>query len=292
MSSTDLPRAAHAWSLSSPPARYPSQSTRRPTNPAFHTKSQSDSINPCSIRPLPSSATSSSSTSTTNPLLPHTIPALPSKHSDLSVSLISSFPHHSLFQLHSPTQKSGMYSTPEERSPSRLNSSFRVTDQSSSRPTIEQIAMGLHVSRTPHLRPLGSSRYTYSQRSAPHSTASAPHHRPPSSPVTLPPPPARSSLKKPSTGSSTSSPALSPHFSPSASSTTVTSMTPSAQSPRSPLSLKARMARLLHGSKSALAPTTAQSTPRDSINLAMPKKAVRFTTEDVDNESTCSGPGT
>ncbi|KAG1739972.1 hypothetical protein EDB19DRAFT_1895379 [Suillus lakei] len=47
-----------------------------------------------------------------------------------------------------------MYSTPEERNPyvhSRIHARYRDS-AAASRPTIEQIAMGLHVSCTPHLR--------------------------------------------------------------------------------------------------------------------------------------------
>ncbi|KAH9930225.1 uncharacterized protein B0H18DRAFT_993859 [Fomitopsis serialis] len=44
---------------------------------------------------------------------------------------------------------SGMYSTPEESRPP-MPSPYSVRD--APRPTIQQIAMGLHVSRTPHLR--------------------------------------------------------------------------------------------------------------------------------------------
>ncbi|TFK39857.1 hypothetical protein BDQ12DRAFT_681359 [Crucibulum laeve] len=185
-------------------------------------------------------------------------------------------------------QKSGMHSTPEERYPYH-NARFRdPLSSSSTRPTIEQIAMGLHVSRTPHLRPLGSGHQAYSQRNSPaHSSPSlyGPHHRAASTPITLPPPPARSSLKKPSTGSSSSSPALSPHFSAaSASSTTVTSLTLSSGSLHPLTNLKSRMARLLPGSKAGSAPGsmlgTPVSSPRGSSDIPAPKKAVRFRTDD------------
>lgn len=152
--------------------------------------------------------------------------------------------------------------------------------------------MGLHISRTPHLRPLRSSPYAFSQpNSAPHSANpyEHPHHRTTS--ITLPPPPSRSSMKKPSAtvASSSSSPALSPPFShASGSSTTVTSVTPSsAQLPRSFAAIKFRMARFLPHSRSASAPTSMVSSPTDSPRTSTsefqhPKKAVRFTTEEVD----------
>lgn len=151
--------------------------------------------------------------------------------------------------------------------------------------------MGLHISRTPHLRPLRSSPYAFSRpNSAPHSAHpyEHPHHR--ATPITLPPPPSRSSMKKPTATatSSSSSPALSPPFShASGSSTTVTSVTPSsAQLPRS-FAIKFRMARFLPYSRSVSAPTSMVSSPTDSpqtstSELPHPKKAVRFTTEEVD----------
>ncbi|KAJ3513604.1 hypothetical protein NLJ89_g2857 [Agrocybe chaxingu] len=112
--------------------------------------------------------------------------------------------------------KSGMQSTYEESNPTSLQQFRDPEATSTSRPTIEQIAMGLHVSRTPHLRPLAASPYAFSQRnSAPHSTKPYDHHHHRSTPITLPPPPTRSSMKKPSTTvtSSSGSPALTPAFS-------------------------------------------------------------------------------
>ncbi|KAF8916275.1 hypothetical protein CPB85DRAFT_1290626 [Mucidula mucida] len=172
----------------------------------------------------------------------------------------------------------GMYSTPEERStPSR----FRQHDPSSSPPTIEQIAMGLHLSRTPHLRPVNGPYHSpYGRTSAQGSQHQFEAlHRISTSPP-LPPPPARSALKKPSTVTSTASsptPGLS-----TASSTTITSNTPSTpQSNRSLTSLKMRMARFLPGPRSFSAPSSAvvsaDSSPRGSTSdFIPPKKAVRF----------------
>jgi len=147
--------------------------------------------------------------------------------------------------------------------------------------------MGLHISRTPHLRPLRSSPYAFSQpNSAP---CEHPHRR--ATPITLPPPPSRSSMKKPSAtvASSSSSPALSPPFShASGSSTTVTSATPSsAQLPRSFAAIKFRMARFLPHNRSSSAPTSMVSSPASSPRTSISefphaKKAVRFRTEEVD----------
>src|SRR5262249_23393907 len=101
-------------------------------------------------------------------------------------------------------------------------SQCRFPDVASTPPTIEQIAMGLHISRTPHLRqvnkrppppPLGSDG---SHDSLP--------------PRVHAPPPARSSLKKFSaiTSSSSTTPASNSVLSKiSPSTTTVTSVTPS-----------------------------------------------------------------
>ncbi|KAG8220983.1 hypothetical protein J3R82DRAFT_2489 [Butyriboletus roseoflavus] len=121
--------------------------------------------------------------------------------------------HVHLALLTSPSaQRAAMYSTPEERhahSTSRAGPS-RYLD---SRPTIEQIAMGLHVSRTPHLRPVANPL----QR---HTLSTPPPRRNPNTPIqplsaspdnlhdtstsssqyrtrhSLPPPPSRSSMKK------------------------------------------------------------------------------------------------
>ncbi|KAF9054524.1 hypothetical protein BJ165DRAFT_725208 [Panaeolus papilionaceus] len=186
-------------------------------------------------------------------------------------------------------QKNGMQSTYEETSPLPH---FRQPDPVSSRPTIEQIAMGLHISRTPHLRPLGSPTYSLPPRH-PNAFSSNPYdlHNHRSAPITLPPPPSRSSMKKPSATvvtSSSSSPALSPPFShESGSSTTMTSVTPSStNAPRSFSAIKSRMARFLPSSRSAStsSPTStmvsAVDSPRSSTSIPLQKKAVRFTTDE------------
>lgn len=102
-----------------------------------------------------------------------------------------------------------MYSTPEE-SLAPSSSRFDFFDRPVTSPTIEQIAMGLHISRTPHF---GSSkafnstaRYRDTPDAPPRSVSSPllpsrPSHRrrgsAPPSVIQLPPAPARPSLKKP-----------------------------------------------------------------------------------------------
>ncbi|GLB43402.1 hypothetical protein LshimejAT787_1303030 [Lyophyllum shimeji] len=161
----------------------------------------------------------------------------------------------------------GMISTPAERT---VSTSTRYRDyNANSRPTVEQIAMGLHTSRTPHLRPLSPSPNPYS-----HSHRSA-------SPVILPPAPARSSLKKPTT-----LPAKFAENNPaSSSSTTVTSTnSPAPRSSTSSItSIKVRMARFLPRYRNASAPpsvlSSSGSSPRTSVEFHTPKKAVRFSTQ-------------
>lgn len=180
-----------------------------------------------------------------------------------------------------------MISTPAERTPF-TPSRFRQPDAPSSRPTVEQIAMGLHVSRTPHLR---AQPYPYAQRNSAPGSQHPLHHTSPydkpqrrsGSPVVLPPAPTRSSLKKPATSNSASSinPAANVGLMlASASSSTVTS-TKQAAPHRSITSLKFRMARFLPGSRSAPSSMLSSpvSSPRGSTSESqIPKKAVRFST--------------
>ncbi|KAG6908790.1 hypothetical protein DXG01_003319 [Tephrocybe rancida] len=157
----------------------------------------------------------------------------------------------------------GMISTPAERT---LPTSTRYRDYTPSRPTIEQIAMGLHTSRTPHLRHLSSSPppNSHSRRSA--------------SPLVLPPPPARSSLKKPASTPAT----LADNGPASASSSTLASThTPMSKPLITPMSsIKVRMARFLPRSRISSAPpsvlSSSTSSPRTSLEIQNPKKAVRF----------------
>ena len=185
-----------------------------------------------------------------------------------------------------------MHSTFEETNATPPPQQFREADPASFRPTIQQIAMGLHTSRTPHLRPLTSSSYTFSQRqSAPHSSNLYEHHHHKTTSLILPPPPTQSSMKKPSppATSSSGSPAISPPFSTaSATSTTLaSSLTPSSHSPRSFAGLKSRMARFLPSTRTASLPSSLipspLSSPRSSSKSPTTKKAVRFTTE-VDDD--------
>lgn len=174
--------------------------------------------------------------------------------------------------------RSGVYSTPEERMSTSHHRQPSPFTTPCAPPTIQQIAMGLHVSRTPHLRPLGTSRR--------HGT-----------PVALPPPPARSSMKKAShsgpppaqtsdTLSSDSNEQLKNPFA--VSSSTVTSETTESNAPRSNPGggfsfSKFRMGRFLSGSQSSSAPSSSMvstpvSSPRHSTSEydAVQRKAVRF----------------
>ncbi|KAJ7224389.1 hypothetical protein GGX14DRAFT_650093 [Mycena pura] len=153
-----------------------------------------------------------------------------------------------------------MYSTLVERTP-YTSSRFRY-DPATARPTVEQIAMGLHLSRTPHL-------------SRPPSKSPTP---PTPKPIPRAPPPARSSLKKP--GLSASTALLN---GPTSSTTDVTSTAPSTphSSEHSSGSLRARMARFLphrvHPSASTPS-SSALSSPQTSTSELnhTRKKAVRF----------------
>ncbi|KAG6900329.1 hypothetical protein C0993_012526 [Termitomyces sp. T159_Od127] len=150
-----------------------------------------------------------------------------------------------------------MISTPAERS---LPTSTRYRDSTASRPTIEQIAMGLHTSRTPHLRPLNAGLPPVSQ-----------------SRRVLPPPPARPSLKQPSSSPAT----LAEDVPASASSSTLASTNPSSKTLATPMSsIKIRMARFLPRTRISSAPPSvlpsSSPSPRASTEIQTPKKAVRF----------------
>ncbi|KAJ7355438.1 hypothetical protein DFH08DRAFT_1052386 [Mycena albidolilacea] len=164
-----------------------------------------------------------------------------------------------------PVPAGPMYSTPAERNP-YAPPRFRY-DTAAARPTVEQIAMGLHLSRTPHLR--GTPKYP----------APASHPQPAQKPVPLPPPPARSSMKKPGV-----QPSVVLHGSTS-STTDVTSTAPSTphSSDRSSASLRVRMSRFLplpNRANPSTPDSSAVSSPRTSTSeLHQPrKKAVRFST--------------
>ncbi|KAF8216317.1 hypothetical protein K438DRAFT_385173 [Mycena galopus ATCC 62051] len=174
-----------------------------------------------------------------------------------------------------PLPAGPMYSTAAERDP-YSPPRFREPN-ANARPTVEQIAMGLHLSRTPHLR--GAPKYP----------APASHPLPSHKPVPLPPPPARSSLKKP--GLPPPPPAVVLHGSTSSTTDVASISTPHS----SDTSLRARMSRFLPQRGTPNSTTTpdssALSSPRTSTSeihqpLHPPrKKAVRFTStveEEVD----------
>jgi len=181
----------------------------------------------------------------------------------------------------------GMYSTLEERNPSvppRMHPRYR--ESSPTRPTIEQIAMGLHVSRTPHLR------HPCHQ---PHSSPSSPSHirhphnthdpsalyRPTHS---LPPPPSRSSLKKISTATTlnTHPPKSFASLGASPSSSTITSVGAS-DGTRSLLSLKFRISKLIRGYRSTpispcITSVASSGSGSEGTRPTTPRKSVRFST--------------
>ncbi|KAJ3798504.1 hypothetical protein GGU11DRAFT_780555 [Lentinula aff. detonsa] len=168
------------------------------------------------------------------------------------------------------TNAMGLYSTVAERTVQH-SVSLKRQDFDASPPSIEQIAMGLHISRTPHLRPPPGPNHPFSQRHVP---------------IPLPPPPSRSAMKKP--GQTTSSvPSLDPH---SISSTTVTSsnLPPTPRSNRSLRSLTLCMSRLSPSVRyfSPISSSTPQSPTASSgdaaPHLVSPKKAVRFSASSLD----------
>ena len=201
-----------------------------------------------------------------------------------------------------------MYSTPEERhpyTPPRVARS-RYTDASSERPTIEQIAMGLHISRTPHLRS-GNPVQRHSLMTSPSlrrivnippNTAHIPLHSHPHGthdpqPTQqerkqhcLPPPPTRSSMKKTSVSTSTLTPRQqpSPLFSASPSISTITSAGPLTPDSWSVRSFKRRMSKFIPGYRppsmaaSIDRSSTFTSSGSDATRPATPRKAVRFST--------------
>ncbi|KII87414.1 hypothetical protein PLICRDRAFT_254696 [Plicaturopsis crispa FD-325 SS-3] len=158
-----------------------------------------------------------------------------------------------------------MYSTPEERSaPAPFSSS------SSSAPTIAQIAMGLHTSRTPHLPHHHAPSHPsngYSRRPS----NSHPQHHPYAHPTRtrraqkLPPPPPRSALKKPSSRSS-------PSAVPDARGRTSPSQSTSPSTPPSSLS---------HSSLSAPYASSSTLTPPSSTMTTTPARAERLRSASV-----------
>ncbi|KAI0954607.1 hypothetical protein AcW1_006443 [Taiwanofungus camphoratus] len=189
---------------------------------------------------------------------------------------------------------SGMYSTAVESSPP-IPSPYSFYDAPDTPPTIEQIAMGLHVSRTPHLRPVRAAPSPH-MRSRPREDAGdgagAPclrRRRSSASATMLPPPPPRSSLKKPRTPTSPHSAPPSATLTPTASDlslsgSTLTSNappTPRASMPFIPARLQLSMSRLLRvpsrkSNTSMSSPSMTNSDDdKDSAPLT-PRKMVRF----------------
>ncbi|EIW58543.1 uncharacterized protein TRAVEDRAFT_58751 [Trametes versicolor FP-101664 SS1] len=199
------------------------------------------------------------------------------------------------------------YSTPAE-SCAPTPSPYNFHDRPDTRPTIEQIAMGLHISRTPHALPHRSAQAFHppSSRSGDSPRASSHSHlltrpnahtrRASMSAVVLPPPPARSSLKKSSTASTAESSLLATSAS-DASISTMTTLTSNAPStPRSvqsasatsfPGKLRMEMLRLLPSRKGTLASSVRSDSPsvmtqnsdNDSVTSELtPRKMVRFST--------------
>ncbi|CAL1714137.1 unnamed protein product [Somion occarium] len=198
----------------------------------------------------------------------------------------------------------GMHSTPEESlppSPSAVN----AYDMRNVRPTVEQIAMGLHISRTPHLVPLHANGSRYRRRETADNSRSPsevpstptgqfpqtlPHQRRGSAPpLMLPPPPPRSSLKIPGSRSPRSDATSPIPLTPSASDASLSSLTSAAPStPRSNRStstahfstrLQLSMSKFWPGRKSSApsSPTIIRSSDDDSVSSVLtPRKAVRF----------------
>ncbi|KAG1788239.1 uncharacterized protein HD556DRAFT_1298158 [Suillus plorans] len=177
----------------------------------------------------------------------------------------------------------GMYSTSEERNPyvhPRMHARYR--DSAVSRPTIEQIAMGLHVSCTPHLR--NPCHHRHSAPSSPSHVryprdSSAPH-RPTHS---LPPPPSRSSLKKTSTSTTLNCPppTSTALIRPSPSTSTINSAGPATPDGLQSLrSIRHRMSKLILGYRSASLPARVTSTASSGTETrpTTPRKSVRFST--------------
>ncbi|GJE93883.1 hypothetical protein PsYK624_100480 [Phanerochaete sordida] len=195
----------------------------------------------------------------------------------------------------------GMRSTPEESLPPPSSPSYSHHDSQATSPTIEQIAMGLHISRTPHL---GSSPRTYHARSrysdSPEtprgvSTPSRPsrplHVRRGSAPaISLPPPPARSSLKKPVS--------LSNPLTPSDSNVSLSTLTSTAPStPRSNRSASTSTSRSVFSSKLHLGMRLLLPSRKNSSSSAVtlsdddsasseltPRKVVRFSVVSGESE--------
>ncbi|TCD65805.1 hypothetical protein EIP91_002198 [Steccherinum ochraceum] len=240
-------------------------------------------------------------------------PRLPSSASRFMLNVRRSLSYNGQGKKRAPTLADlGMHSTPEESLPPSPQSYDHSTSEAG--PSIEEIAMGLHISRTPHLSPLSPhhhhpprSRRRESVELYPQLPQSAPstrrsslqaHRRRESTPtLTLPPPPARSSLKKTHSHSTTRVPhstSRSPvPLTPSASDASLSSYPSSAPStPRSNRSataslfsakLQSRMSKLLPLRRSSTSPpgvaAVVSASDDDSASSGLtPRKVVRFST--------------
>ncbi|KAH8093218.1 hypothetical protein BXZ70DRAFT_949428 [Cristinia sonorae] len=198
----------------------------------------------------------------------------------------------------------GMHSTPEESLPP-TPPSYTPSPRSRT-PTIEEIAMGLHISRTPHFSPLqphqprsrprNTMDYPMSPHSAPATRRSSfqLHRRKVSTPTLMPPPPLRSSMKKASTSPTSSGTRVirsdtSPiPLTPSASDASLSSLPSSVPStPRSNRSASASLfSAKLHSRMSKLLPLRRTNTSSTAVVTASdddsassgltPRKVVRF----------------
>ncbi|KAI9062535.1 hypothetical protein FKP32DRAFT_800991 [Trametes sanguinea] len=204
-----------------------------------------------------------------------------------------------------------MYSTPAESCPP-TPSAYNFHDRPDARPTIEQIAMGLHISRTPHALPHRaphphSLHLTHNRRSSESPRVSSHSHlltrpsaqtrRASMSAVVLPPPPARSSLKKSGARPTTAESSLLTTSASDASISTMTTLTSNGPAtPRSvqsapatsfPGKLRMEMLRLLPTRKGSLSSSVRSDSPSvmspssddaSSTGELTPRKVVRFST--------------
>ncbi|KAF8745518.1 hypothetical protein AX14_008935 [Amanita brunnescens Koide BX004] len=185
-------------------------------------------------------------------------------------SVRRSFSPSSQKKRHNPSS-----STPHDANPLVMPAPYRQDSKAHVPPSIEQIAMGLHISRTPHLRPMNSPQQSHS----------LPQSRPTSASSNQQTFPIRSSLKKSSHAPSSSirHSMTSDLSTTSTSFSTATSNTlPTPRSGRSLSSLRLRVPwrSASTSSRSPLAPAApARSTNLLQENLRhLPrKKAVRFT---------------
>jgi len=169
--------------------------------------------------------------------------------------------------------------TAHERDAPIKPSLYREDNASQAPPSIQEIAMGLHVSRTPHLRPLGTSQHSSYPQKHPGRYPSQSALHPPSLPTSgsshHATAPRRSSLKKPSAAASSSSMSHAMGSDLSVSLSTVTSNTLSTpRSNRSFSSLKLRVPWLSSGPS---APPEGADSLRGKSKHVPRKKAVRFT---------------